>query len=418
MADAELEKTTVNIAIEGMTQEFTATGEVVSFDGFLRVYRETQQDAEENEEGRLLPPMMEGQALQIEEIAATERFSQPPARYNEAALVRQLEELGIGRPSTYAPTISTIQQREYVRRGESDGTRREYNVLTLRDNAIAKTIREENTGGNRGRLVPTDVGTIVTDFLMEHFPIIMDYNFTANVEQEFDNIAEGNEEWGDLIRHFYADFNPSVEAVIAERTDHKVGERELGIDPASGKTVTVKIGRFGPMVQIGSMEDNDAEKPRFAKLTKSQSIASITLEEALDLFRLPRTLGEYEGEEVRVGTGNYGPYVKFHNKYTSLAKDDDPYSITLERAIEIIEQAREAERKSHLKTFDEEPGLEIRNGRFGPYLVFNGTNYHIPKQQAERAADLTLEECRSIIEAEKTRTSNRKGKTRRTKSNS
>lgn len=418
MADAELEKTTVNIAIEGMTQEFTATGEVVSFDGFLRVYRETQQDAEENEEGRLLPPMMEGQALQIEEIAATERFSQPPARYNEAALVRQLEELGIGRPSTYAPTISTIQQREYVRRGESDGTRREYNVLTLRDNAIAKTIRKENTGGNRGRLVPTDVGTIVTDFLMEHFPIIMDYNFTANVEQEFDNIAEGNEEWGDLIRHFYADFNPSVEAVIAERTDHKVGERELGIDPASGKTVTVKIGRFGPMVQIGSMEDNDAEKPRFAKLTKSQSIASITLEEALDLFRLPRTLGEYEGEEVRVGTGNYGPYVKFHNKYTSLAKDDDPYSITLERAIEIIEQAREAERKSHLKTFKEEPGLEIRNGRFGPYLVFNGTNYHIPKQQAERAADLTLEECRSIIEAEKTRTSNRKGKTRRTKSNS
>ena len=414
MADAELEKTTMTIAIDGMEHEFVASGEIVSFDGFLRVYRETAQEGEESEEGRLLPPMTEGQALKSREMAATERFSQPPMRYNEAALVRKLEELGIGRPSTYAPTISTIQQREYVRRGENDGTKRSYNVLMLKDDSISKSCREENTGANRGRLVPTDVGNIVTDFLMKNFPIIMDYNFTANVEQEFDNIAEGNEEWGDLIRNFYADFNPSVEAVIAERTDHKVGERELGIDPESGKTVSVKIGRFGPMVQIGGTEDNDTEKPRFAKLTKSQSIASITLEEALCLFRLPRILGEYEGEEVRVGMGNYGPYVKFQNKYTSLGKSDDPYCITLERAVEIIEQARETERKSHLKTFKEEPGLEIRDGRFGPYLVYNGTNYHIPKQQAEHAADLTLEECKAIIESEKSKTSTRKGKARRT----
>ena len=430
MADAELEKTTVTIAcqmagtvaneaqvnysINRTEHEFNATGEVVCFDGFLRVYRETAQEGEENDEGRLLPPMTEGQHIGCEEMAATERFSQPPMRYNEAALVHKLEELGIGRPSTYAPTISTIQQREYVRRGEFEGTKRAYGVITLSNGEIKHNKREENVGSNRGRLVPTDVGVIVNDFLVDHFPKIMDYNFTANVEQEFDNIAEGNEVWSDLIQHFYADFNPAVEAVIAERTDHKVGERELGTDPESGKTVSVKIGRFGPMVQIGSGEDSDGQKPRFAKLTKTQSIASITLEEALSLFRLPRTVGEYEDEEVRVGTGNYGPYIYFKGKYTSLGKADDPYTITIERAVELIEAAREAEKKSHLKKFEEEPGLEIRDGRFGPYLVFNGTNYHIPKQQAERAGELTLEECHAIIENEKAKGGTKKTKTRKT----
>ena len=430
MADAELEKTTVTIAcqmagtvaneaqvnysINRTEHEFNATGEVVCFDGFLRVYRETAQEGEENDEGRLLPPMTEGQHIGCEEMAATERFSQPPMRYNEAALVHKLEELGIGRPSTYAPTISTIQQREYVRRGEFEGTKRAYGVITLSNGEIKHNKREENVGSNRGRLVPTDVGVIVNDFLVDHFPKIMDYNFTANVEQEFDNIAEGNEIWSDLIQHFYADFNPAVEAVIAERTDHKVGERELGTDPESGKTVSVKIGRFGPMVQIGSGDDSDGQKPRFAKLTKTQSIASITLEEALSLFRLPRTVGEYEDEEVRVGTGNYGPYIYFKGKYTSLGKADDPYTITIERAVELIEAAREAEKKSHLKKFEEEPGLEIRDGRFGPYLVFNGTNYHIPKQQAERAGELTLEECHAIIENEKAKGGTKKTKTRKT----
>ncbi len=414
MADAELEKTTITIGIDGTEHEFVASGEVVCFDGFLRVYRETAQESEENDEGRLLPPMTEGQHIDNEEIAAIERFTQPPMRYNEATLVRKLEELGIGRPSTYAPTISTIQQREYVRRGEYDGTKRQYGVITLRQNNISHSRREENVGSNRGRLVPTDVGIIVTDFLIDHFPIIMDYNFTANVEQEFDEIAKGKEVWSTLIRKFYDDFNPAVEAVIAERTNHKVGERELGIDPESGKPVRVKIGRFGPMVQIGNSDDTNTEKPRFAKLTKTQSISSITLEEALALFRLPRTVGDYEGEEVRVGTGNYGPYLFFKGKYTSLNKNDNPYSITIERAVEIIEEAREAEKKSHLKSFEEEPGLEIRDGRYGPYLVFNGTNYHIPKQQAEHAVELTLEECRTIIENEKAKAGARKSRARKT----
>lgn len=416
MADAELEKTTVTIAINGTHHEFIASGEVIRFDGFLKVYRETAQEGEESDEGRLLPNMTEGQRIENEEVAATERITQPPMRYNEAALVHKLEELGIGRPSTYAPTISTIQQREYVRRGENDGTKRKFGVITLRKGSIEHSQREENVGGNRGRLVPTDVGTIVTDFLIDHFPIIMDYNFTANVEQEFDNIAEGNKVWSELIRNFYDDFNPAVEEVIAERTNHKVGERELGTDPDSGKTVTVKIGRFGPMVQIGNSDDTDGEKPRFAKLTKGQSISSITLEEALSLFRLPRTVGEYEGEGVRVGIGNYGPYIFFKGKYTSLGKTDDPYSITQERAVEIIENAREAEKKSHLKKFDEDPALEIRNGRFGPYLVYDGVNYHIPKQQAEQAAQLTLEECRAIIESEKAKAATKKGRARKTAS--
>ncbi len=400
MADAELEKTTASISMSNDEGEFVATGEVVKFDGFLRVYRETEENMEDaSEEGRILPPMKEGQSIDREEICAIQRFSQAPIRYNEASLVHKLEELGIGRPSTYAPTITTILQREYVRRGENEGTKRPYEVLTLKGEKIKKSHRQELVGNDKGRIVPTDMGVVVTDFLQENFPNIMDYNFTANVEQQFDNIAEGEEDWVELIRTFYADFDPAVESVIAERSEKKVGERILGEEPGTGKPVSVKIGRFGPMVQIGETE-NENEKPRFAKLAKNQSMATITLEEALDLFRLPRTLGEYEGEEVKVGVGRFGPYVQHQKKYTSLEKDDDPLCITLERAIELIESHREQDKKSHIKSFEEEPELEVRTGRYGPYLVFQGTNYRIPRQQADRVAELTLEECKAIIDAE------------------
>ena len=399
MADAELEKTTAVISISGETAEFIATGEVVTFDGFLRVYRESVDDVEESDDNRLLPPLTDGQVITREEISALQRYTQPPVRYTEASLVHKLEELGIGRPSTYAPTIQTIQQREYVRRGESDGTKRPYEVYTLKGNKIKAGTKYDVIGNDRGRIVPTDTGTIVTDFLMEYFPSIMDYNFTANVEQEFDNIAEGGKDWVELIRTFYTDFDPIVENVMAERSERKVGERQLGLEPGTGKPVSVKIGRFGPMVQIGNADD-DSEKPRFAKLAKNQSMATITLEEALDLFRLPRTLGEYEGEEVRVGVGKYGPYIAHQQKYTSLEKSDDPLCITLERAIELIEAKREQDQKSHLKTFAEDPELEVRSGRFGPYLSLKGVNYRIPKAQAEHAVELTYEEAQKIIENE------------------
>ena len=399
MMDAELEKTTAVISISGKDEEFVALGEVVTFDGFLRVYRESVDDVEENEDNRILPPMTEGQVIDRTEISALQRYSQPPVRFTEASLVHKLEELGIGRPSTYAPTIQTIQQREYVRRGENDGTKRQYEVYTLKANEIKASKRNEIVGNDRGRIVPTDTGIIVTDFLQENFPTIMDYNFTANVEQDFDTIAEGGKDWVELIRTFYADFDPVIESVMAERSERKVGERQLGTDPVSGKPVCVKIGRFGPMVQIGNADDPN-EKPRFAKLAKNQGMTTITLEEALDLFRLPRTLGEFEGEEVRVGVGKFGPYVAHQKKYTSLEKNDDPLCITLERAIELIQAKREQDQKSHLRVYTEEPELEVRSGRYGPYIAYQGTNYRIPKAQAERAAELTYEEVKKIIETE------------------
>ncbi|MDO4211033.1 MAG: type I DNA topoisomerase [Bacteroidales bacterium] len=407
MADAELEKTTAVISISGKEVEFVATGEVVTFDGFLRVYRESYDDVEESEDNRLLPPMTEGQVIEREDISAVQRFSQPPVRFTEASLVHKLEELGIGRPSTYAPTIQTIQQRKYVRRGESDGVKRNYEVYTLKGNKIKASTRHEVISNDRGRLVPTDTGTIVTDFLKANFPNIMDYNFTANVEQEFDDIAEGGKDWVELIRNFYTEFDHAIEAVMAERNEHKVGERLLGEEPGTGKPVCVKIGRFGPMVQIGNADD-EGEKPRFAKLAKNQSMSTITLEEALDLFRLPRTLGEYEGDEVRVGVGKFGPYVAHQKKYTSLEKGDDPLCITLERAIELIQAKREQDQKSHLKSYDEEADLEVRSGRFGPYIAYKGTNYRIPKAQAERAAELTYEEVKKIIETEAARPKRKK----------
>ena len=341
----------------------------------------------------MLPPLKKGQSLQREEITATERFTQQPPRYTEASLVHKLEELGIGRPSTYAPTISTIQQREYVVKGEKEGEARTYNVLALQDNRIADSMQTEITGSDKGKLLPTDIGTVVNDFLMEYFPNILDYNFTANVEKQFDGIAEGNEQWTTILQHFYKDFHPSVENTLAIKNAHKAGERILGNEPATGKTVSVKIGRFGPVVQIGTAGDD--EKPRFAKLKKDMSIETITLEEALDLFKLPRTLGEYEGKTVTVGTGRFGPYIYNNSKYTSLPKTMDPLSVTLDEAIELIQKKQEADAQKHLKKFDEDPDLEILNGRYGPYISYKGSNYKIPKDIVPQ--DLSLDACREII---------------------
>ena len=397
MADAELEKTTAVIDVSGSGEQFTATGEVVKFDGFLRVYRESHDTDNENEaEGRLLPPMTEGIELTPAEICAQQRYTQHPPRYTEASLVHKMEELGIGRPSTYAPTISTIQQREYVVKGEKEGETRPVDVLTLAAGTISDETHTETTGAEKNKLIPTDVGLVVNDFLLEYFPEIMDYNFTANVEKDFDAVAEGKKDWTALIHTFYDHFEPQVEKTLAEKTDHKVGERELGTDPATGLPVSVKIGRYGPMVQLGTAESD--VKPRFATLKPEQSIETITLDEALKLFTLPRTLGQFEGSAVTVGAGRFGPYVQHDGKYASIPKDEDPLSITLERAVEIIREKREAEARRHLKSFDEEPGLEVLNGRFGPYIAWNGKNYRLPKEAAARAAELTLEECRKIVE--------------------
>ena len=394
MADAEVEKTTVNISISNESETFTATGEVVKFDGFLHVYRESiDEDAEQEDETRLLPPLKKGQVLQNQGIVATERFTQHPPRYTEASLVRKLEELGIGRPSTYAPTISTIQQRGYVEKGEKAGEERSYNVLALQNNEITDITQVEITGAEKAKLIPTDIGTVVNDFLMEYFPNILDYNFTASVEKQFDEIAEGEKKWTAILSNFYQGFHPSVENTLATKNAHKAGERILGQEAGSGKQVSVKIGRFGPVVQIGTA--SDSEKPRFAQLKKDMSIETITLEEALDLFKLPRTLGEYEGKTVTVGTGRFGPYIHNNGIYASLPKTIDPLEITLDEAIELIQNKKDAEAKKHIKKFEEEPELEILNGRYGPYITYKGSNYKIPKDIIPQ--DLSLDACREII---------------------
>lgn len=415
MADAKLERTTVNIAVSETDEMFQATGEMVRFDGFLRVYRESQGDDENAnaDESKLLPPMNEGETLQRREVVAQQRFSQQPARYTEASLVHKMEELGIGRPSTYAPTISTIQNREYVVKGDAEGTPRSYDQLTLQSDTISETTQSENVGSNRGKLVPTDIGLVVNDFLMEYFPEIMDYNFTANVEKQFDEVAEGKENWTEMISNFYQDFEPQVERTLNEKTEHRVGERELGVDPKSGKPVSVKIGRFGPVVQMGTPSDD--EKPQFANLTKGQSIETITLEEALELFKLPRTLGELEGQVVKANVGRFGPYVQLGKLFVSIPKGEDPMDITLERATELIQEKRLKEEQSHLKQFDEDPDLEVRAGRWGPYIAYKGKNYKLPKSDAERATELTYDECKKIIEAEAKKTATR-GRGRATKS--
>jgi DNA topoisomerase-1 len=408
MADAELEKTTVTISISNMQENFIAEGEVVTFDGFLRVYRESLDDEAEpnNDEAKLLPPLKQGEQLNYKTVTATERFTQRPPRYTEASLVRKMEELGIGRPSTYAPTISTIQQRDYVEKGERAGEERNYNVLTLEGDKLSDEVRTETVGSEKGKLLPTDIGTVVTDFLMQYFPHIMDYNFTAGIEQEFDEIAEGKEEWTQMMGDFYKSFHPAVEETLAVKTEHKVGERLLGTDPVSGRQVSVKIGRFGPMVQIGTPDDED--KPRFATLKKGLSIETLTLDEALELFKLPITLGEYEGKSVSVNIGRFGPYIRYDNSFTSLPKDTDPMDVTLEEAIELIVAKAEAEAKKHIKKFDEEPELEIMNGKYGPYIAYKGSNYKIPKTIVPE--DLTLEACLQLVQLqqEKAETSPKK----------
>lgn len=398
MSDAITEKTTVDISIKGHEEKFTASGEVVKFDGFLRVYRESHDNEDANSENRTLPAIKKDDYPEAEEITATQRFSQHPPRYNEAGLVHKMEELGIGRPSTYAPIISTIQQRQYVTRGDKEGTERKYDVITLKGGNITETTKTEITGAERNKLFPTDVGIVVTDFLDENFPEIMDYNFTADVEKQFDEVAEGKKEWTGLMHDFYENFEPQVEKTLADKSGHKAGERQLGIDPQSGRPVFVKIGRYGPMVQIG--QAGDEEKPVFATMKKGQSTETLTLEEALELFKLPRTLGEFEDKEVSVGAGRFGPYIKHDGKYVSLPKDEDPLKVSLEKAVELILAKREAEAKRFIKSFEEDPEMEILNGPYGPYISYKKKNYRLPKDKKESAAGLTFDECMKIINAE------------------
>ena len=396
MADAQIEKTTININIDNTSEKFVANGEVITFDGFIKVYRESTDEEDNTEDStHILPAMAVGEELQRREITATEKFSAAPLRFTEASLVKKLEDLGIGRPSTYAPTISTIQQREYVVKGDKKGEERTYTIDTLKGIKVTQKTKKELTGSEKGKLLPTDIGIVVNDFLMKNFPNIMDYNFTANVEQKFDAIAEGNTDWNSWMKDFDKSFDPEVDKVMKARSEHKAGERELGTDPKSGRPVFVKIGRFGPVAQIGSADDK--EKPQFAQLPADKSIETITLDEALELFKLPREVGEFEGTPVTIGAGKFGPYVLHNKKYVSIPQGEDPMSLTLQRAIELINEKREAEQKRHLKTFDEDAKLEILNGRYGPYIAYDGKNYRLPKNKMDNAEALTYEECMTII---------------------
>ncbi len=391
MADAKLEKTTVNIDSSKASKSYIANGEVVKFDGFLKVYTEsTDEDTEQHVDG-MLPPMKKGDKPELVKIEAKERFTKHPPRYTEASLVKKLEELGIGRPSTYAPTISTIINRGYVVKESRPAEKRKVTVLELKNGKLTEKQVTENTGSEKAKLFPTDIGILVNRFLMKYFPDIVDYNFTATVEKEFDEIAAGKKEWNKIIKDFYGSFNEKIEET-QKNSGKFSGERLLGVDPETGKNVYVKIGRFGPIVQIGDTESDD--KPKFAGLRKGQSVETITLEEALKLFDYPRTLGEYENEDVSVAIGRFGPYVKHGKKFYSLKKDDDPASITLERAIELIEEKRKADKEKVIKTFPEDPDVQLLNGRYGPYLTIKKQNYKLPKGTDPKA--LTLEECYEI----------------------
>ena len=399
MADAELERTTISVGISGQTERFVAVGEGISFEGFLQVYMESNDDdTEKEQENGLLPPVKLHETLSLKDIVATERFTQRPPRYTEASLVRRLEELGIGRPSTYAPTIQTIQNREYVVKGDKEGVERAYTVVSLSKGKIEEAEKTETVGADRNKLMPTDIGTVVNDFLMEYFPDVLDYNFTASVEKEFDSVAEGELVWTKAIDKFYKIFHPIVEATAAVKTEHKVGERELGIDPKSGNPVFVKIGRYGPVVQIGAAhaDDKEAPKPQFASLMKGQSIDTITLEEALKLFDLPRTVGEYEGKVMVAAVGRFGPFIRHDGKFVSIPKDLNPLTITAEEAIALIEGKRVKDEQRFIKKFEEDPEMEILKGRFGPYISYQKANYRIPKTVTDPTI-LTLEDCKKII---------------------
>ena len=408
MADAEIERTTVSIPVAGTDYAFTAQGEVITFRGFLDVYMESTGEEGNAEVTKLLPAVKEREALSLEALTGEERFTQRPARYTEASMVSKMEELGIGRPSTYAPTIQTIQNRGYVERADREGQRRNYTVLTLKDGAVKRAVKSEVYGADKGKLLPTDVGIVVNDFLVDQFPNIVDYNFTARVEEEFDTIAEGKTAWSGAIGDFYQRFHPEVERATHERPAQRVGQRILGVQPSTGLQVSVSIGRYGPMAQLGTAED--AEKPRFASLQKGQSLETITLEEALALFDLPKNIGEYEGEVMTVAVGRFGPYVRHAGKFYSLPKDTDPLSCTAEQAIEIIREKRESEEKSLLKSFAEDADLSIRTGRFGPYLKYKTDNYKLPKDVDPTS--MSYEDCMKLIAETPAKTA-RKGAARK-----
>jgi DNA topoisomerase-1 len=398
MALAQLERTTIQISGTELNDPFTARGEVIKFDGFLKVYLETDMDNDEEEDGAevLLPDLHSGDSVSSETITATQRFSRPPSRYVEASLVKKLEELGIGRPSTYAPTISTIQKRGYVEKPEREGTKRNFTVLELKNDAIKSESKSETTGKEKNKLSPTDIGIVVTDFLTQHFERIMDYHFTAKVEEEFDEIAKGMIGWTKMIHQFYSPFHKDVEETL-EHSDRATGERELGFHPTSGRKVIARIGRFGPMIQVGD-EQEDGQKAQFASLQKDQSINSITLEEALKLFELPRILGNYEDAEIKVNVGRFGPYVQHGKSFTSIPKGEDPMGITLERAIELVNEKRVEEANKTIKSFDGREDVQLLNGKWGPYLKIGKNNYKLPK--GKEAAELSLEECLEIAESQ------------------
>ena len=413
MADAQIEKTTVNILIDYNDEKnkannndhdfFVATGEVITFEGFLKAYRESTDDEENLNEDTLhiLPQMKKGDKLVRQTITATERFTTGPIRYTEASLVHKLEELGIGRPSTYAPTISTIQQREYVQKGDKKGVERAYTIDSLKGNKISTATKKEIVGNEKGKLLPSDVGIVVNDFLLSYFPDIMDYGFTANVEKEFDKIAEGKSKWTAMIKKFYKEFEPVVEQTMNIRSEHKAGERELGVDPKTGRPVSVKIGRYGPIVQIGTADDSD--KPLFAQLPANNSMETITLEEALELFKLPRLLGQFEGTDVIIGAGRFGPYVQHNKKYVSLPKTDDPLTVDLDRAVDLIMEKRQEEKERHLQHFDEDPKMEVMKGRYGPYICYDGKNFRLPKALQSKAGELTYEQCMQVVNSTATK---------------
>ncbi len=408
MADAILEKTTVTIGISNAEEKFLATGEVIIFDGFLKVYTESTDDDNSNAEngGSIIPPLQAKEKIELSSVTATERFTQRPPRFTEASLVKSLEDLGIGRPSTYAPTISTIQNRNYVVKEDRPGVERSFNVLTLENGVISEKTNTEITGVEKSKLFPTDIGMVVNDFLIDNFEQIMDYNFTARVEADFDDIAEGKKAWSEMIGKFYKPFHKKVEQAI-ESSERQKGERILGTDPKTGKQVSVKIGRFGPIAQLGEATEG-GEKPQFSSLRSGQILETITLEEALELFKLPRDLGEFENSKVTVGLGKFGPYIRHNNKFVSLSKDDDPYEVTLDRAVELIDAKREKDKKAVIQVFNEEPDLKVLNGRWGPYISYKNKNYKIPrKTEAEK---LTLEDCMQIIENAPEPKSKRSGK--------
>jgi DNA topoisomerase-1 len=413
MADAELEKTTADISISTNKEKLTAQGEVMKFDGFLKVYNEGKDEEDETDETAnesMLPPLAVGQNLVLSEMITTERFSRPQPRYTEASLVKKLEELGIGRPSTYAPTISTVLKRGYVEKRDKEGVKRDYKVIKLKNDKIVKSSEQENTGAEKSKLFPTDLGSVVNDFLIQHFDNVMDFGFTAKIESEFDDIAEGRVDWSKMLKNFYEPFKKEVDETM-ETAERISGERELGFDPISGKKVITRMGKYGPMVQLGDTADTE-DKAKFAKLKTDQSIETITFEEAMELFKLPRILGEFEGESVQVSIGRFGPYIAHNKMFYSLPKENDPYQVKLEEAIPIIEEKRTAKNERTIKVFEKEK-IQLLKGPYGPYIKKGLRNFPIPKEKQENVQTLEIDEVQQMIEFAIANPSKRKGRAKK-----